>query len=137
MIIVKPKLTHFISMVLVGLFFFSTGAAVWMQTGEFVTAVPILLLLGCMLSFWGIHILMNRNKFAMTIDSTGFRVYKNKVVLVIEAEKIKSVKSFANLRGRGVVFELLDGKTFEFDCRNYCSEKKLLNYCKQSNLPCA
>jgi hypothetical protein len=124
-------------MLLLGLFFLLSGIIPWRYSGAYDFRNIILIGLGSILSFWGIHILIHRHFHSILIDQDGIRICKGNKILFLYKRRILEIRTYANLRGRGLLFSLIDGKTVYFDCRKYCSESTLLNHCKQCDLPCA
>jgi len=135
--VLKPKPTVFILAVPAGAFFIWASGTAMINLREFSWGISIFGLLGCLLSFVGVHSLLNRSRNVIVIDESGITITRFGKSLRISRLEIESIKPFAELRGRGISIQFNDGQVFQFSCREYCSISRFIEHCKTVGLPCA
>ncbi|MBK8794755.1 MAG: hypothetical protein IPN59_16930 [Holophaga sp.] len=134
---IKHKASHFVVAVLAGFFFMGGPIAIMTSVGEFHFLMGLLVVIGGVLSFFGVHGLLQREHDLILINQHGITQMKGNTGTSIHAEDIEIIKTYADISGRGISILLKQGEVICFDCRHYCSPKKFIKYCKMADLPCA
>ncbi len=98
--------------------------------------IVFLFLCGCVLSFFGLHILMTRGKRPIVINKEGITIFQVDRFIHIPADKITLVQIFTSPVRPRIEITLVDGETFFLDYRYYCKPSFFIKCCKEAGLPC-
>jgi hypothetical protein len=137
MVIVKPRLLYVVAWIIVGIFFFAVGYLALINSVEKRFLAFLFFMFGSIGSFYGVHAILNRSKFALIISGNGIKINRGNTSKEIYANEIASIKYVSNFSGRRIEIQMKNGKLIPFDCSKWCSQKKKMSLCQNFNLPCA
>ena len=134
---IKPKISLFIAALIGGLFFIWFPISIMLAMETFNIIMAFLALIGCALSLFAVHGILNRKNQLIIVSEHGITQTKGSEAYQIHVSDIELIRPYVAFSVRGVAITLKDGKEIHFDCRHYCSVKKFLKYCQRAKLPCA
>jgi len=137
MIIIKPRLLYLVAWIIVGIFFFSVGVMALINAADKKPLALMFLIFGMIGSFYGVHAILNRSKFVLTVSTDGIKINHGNLVKFIYADEISEIRYISNFAGRRITITTINGNIIRFDPSKWCSQKLFLQYCKQCGLPCA